>query len=147
LATFFHVYPNGVFWSNDQNGDGYDAVLFGQVEPTKIDLDKWQARLDREDYKAVKESLADVGFHSANDLLATYAGRASDLTDWMKDAQINWDKDLRLQYLAGMWLNNYNGTQLLAGITKYYKFPDNMFTGSDAMKSQLEDQLKLRQKH
>jgi spermidine synthase len=147
LATFFHVYPNGVLWSNDQNGDGYDAVLFGQVEPTKIDLDKWQARLDRADYSAVKESLADVGFHSANDLLATYAGRAEDLGEWMKGAEINEDKSLRLQYLAGMWLNNYNGTQLLSGITHYYKFPDTMFTGSDAMKTQLEGQLKFRLPH
>ena len=144
LATFFHVYQNGVFWSNDQNGDGYDAVLFGQPDGTKIDLDKWQARLDRPDYIKVKESLADVGFHSANDLLATYAGRAEDLQVWMKDAQINWDSNLRLQYLAGMWLNNYNGTQLLSGITRYYKFPENMFTGSDDLKKQLEDQLKIR---
>ena len=62
----------------------------------------------------------------------------------MSDAQINWDSNLRLQYLAGMWLNNYNGTQLLSGITHYYKFPDTMFVGSDAMKASLEDQLNFR---
>ena len=145
LKTFFYVYTNGVFWSNDLNGDGYDAVLFGQPDGTKIDLNKWQARLDRDDYAKVKESLADVGFHSANDLLATYAGRAEDLGEWMKGAEINDDKSLRLQYLAGMWLNNYNGTGLLAGITHYYKFPDTMFTGSDDLKKGLEDQLKMRQ--
>jgi len=145
LATFFHVYTNGIFWSNDQNGDGYDAVLFGQPDGTKIDLDKWQARLDRPDYDKVKESLADVGFHSANDLLATYAGRAEDLQEWMQGAEINWDKNLRLQYLAGMWLNNYNGTGLLAGITKHYKFPDAMFVGSEELKKGLQDQLKIRE--
>ena len=31
LATFFKVFPNGIVWSNDENGSGYDAVLFGQV--------------------------------------------------------------------------------------------------------------------
>ena len=145
LKTFFHVFTNGIFWSNDNNGEGYDAVLFGQVEPTHFDLEKLQARLDRQDYAKVKESLADVGFHTGNDLLATYAGRAKDLQEWMKDGEINWDSNLRLQYLAGMWLNNYRSTELLAGITKYYKFPDDMFTGSPELKSELADQLKIRE--
>jgi spermidine synthase len=143
LATFFHVFTNGIFWSNDQNGEGYDAVLFGQADGSKIDIDKMQARIDSE--PAVKQSLADVGFHSANDLLATYAGRASDLQGWMQDAQINWDSNLRLQYLAGLWLNNYNGTQLLQGITKYYKFPDDLFIGTAGEKTALQEELKLRQ--
>ena len=26
IATFFKVFPNGIIWSNDQNGSGYDAV-------------------------------------------------------------------------------------------------------------------------
>jgi spermidine synthase len=145
LASFFEAFPNGILWSNDQNGDGYDAVLYGQVEPTHFDLDKLQARIDRPDNQEVKESLADAGFHSANDLLATYAGRAVDLKEWMQGAQINRDKDLRLQYLAGMWLNNYHGAELLAGVTKYYKFPSDMFSGSEEMKNQLQEQLKFRE--
>ena len=39
------------------------------------------------------------------DLLATYFGQASLLTEWSRDAQINTDRNLRLQYLAGMSLN------------------------------------------
>ena len=35
------------------------------------------------------------------DLFSTYAGRASDLKGWLKDAAINRDRSLRLQYLAG----------------------------------------------
>src|SRR5262249_55259278 len=28
IATFFRVFPNGILWSNDRRGAGYDAVLF-----------------------------------------------------------------------------------------------------------------------
>lgn len=144
IATFFKVFPNGIIWSNDINGEGYDAVLFGQVEPTQMNLDELQARLDRPDYAPVKQSLEDVGFRSVSDLLSTYAGRAIDLHDWMKDAQINTDRNLRLQYLAGMWLNNYQGRAILSGITRYYRFPQDLFLGSDTTRQQMEEQLRHR---
>lgn len=48
----------------------------------------------------------DVGFKSAVDLLSSYAGQASDLTAYLADATLNRDRNLRLQYLAGMGLNS-----------------------------------------
>ena len=117
---------------------------FGQTGPTRIDVDKLQARLDRIDHAMVAQSLNDVGFHSAVDLLATYAGQATDLHEWMRDAQINTDRNLRLQYLAGMWLNSYRGTEILAGITKHYRFPENVFQGSEATRHLLKERLKSR---
>jgi spermidine synthase len=131
IATFFKVFPNGILWSNDSEGEGYDAVLFGQAEPTVIDLDKLQERLDREDHFRVKQSLDEVGFPSAVDLFATYAGQASALQEWMRGAQINTDRNLRLQYLAGMWLNSKLGSEILAEIERYYEFPNNVFLGSE----------------
>ena len=145
IATFFQVFPNGILFSNDLNKVGYDAVLLGQVEPAKIDLDRLQGRLNSESYSRVRQSLMDVGFgadvrniswgpNAMGDpmtaLLATYAGRAADLGEWMKGAQINTDRNLRLQYLAGMALNSYIGTEILNGILKYYKYPDEIFAGS-----------------
>jgi len=142
LATFFKVYPNGILWSNDfDNGQGYDAVLFGQAEPTKIDVDEWQSRLDSAPFAAVKQSLDETSFHSAVDLLATYAGRASDLQDWMKDAEINEDRNLRLQYLAGMALNSYIGRDILTDITKNYRYPKDIFIGSAASTQALRDAI------
>ena len=44
LATFFEVFPNGTIWGNDINGEGYDIVLLGQVEPMKINVDAMQQR-------------------------------------------------------------------------------------------------------
>ena len=144
LSTFFKVFPNGIVWSNDENGTGYDAVLFGQVEPTVIDVDKWQERLDRPENALVKESLEEVGFHDAVDLLATYATRASDMGEWMSTAQINTDRNLRLQYLAGLSLNNYQETQILNEITRNYRFPTNLFVGDGVRVHMLEDRLKIR---
>ena len=130
ISTFFKVFPNGIIWSNDSDGSGYDAVLFGMVEPIRIDVDELQQRLDRQDHTLVAESLRDVGFNSAVDLLATYAGQAGDMGLWMQDAQINTDRNLRLQYLAGMWLNSYEESEILKEILQYYRFPDNIFYGS-----------------
>lgn len=138
IATFFQVFPQGILWSNEREGIGYDAVLFSQVEPTVIDVDAFQRRLDRPDHRLVKQSLRDVGFGEGLDwvvevgidLLATYAGQAPFLKEWSRGAQINTDRNLRLQYLAGMWLNSSMGGQTLASIRAYYQFPDQTFVGS-----------------
>ena len=140
IATFFQVFPNGIVWSNDRQGTGYDAILFGQVEPTVIDVGELQRRLDRPDHKQVKQSLREVGFGEFRtglpatpegiDMLATYAGQAPLLKGWMEGAQINTDRNLRLQYLAGMWLNSKMGEQIRSSILEHYRFPDQMFVGS-----------------
>jgi spermidine synthase len=62
----------------------------------------------------------------------------------MKDAQINTDRNLRLQYLAGMALNNYNETGILNDITRSYQFPQDMFVGAGDQVRLLEDRLKIR---
>ncbi|HEV3115870.1 MAG TPA: fused MFS/spermidine synthase, partial [Gemmataceae bacterium] len=153
IATFFKVFPHGIVWSNDTGGGGYDAVLFGQPEPTLIDVDQLHQRLDRVDHQAVKQSLVDVGFASkkttlgapdtgvAIQLLSTFAGQASQLRDWSRDAQINTDRNLRLQYLAGMWLNSYMSTEILSSIIKHYRFPTDTFVGSPERLQALENAL------
>ena len=146
LATFFKVFPKGIIWSNESEGGGYDAVLFGQADGTEFDLDALQARLDRPDYVRVKQSLADVGFRRGIDMLATYAGQAPDLQDWMKDAQINTDSNLRLQYLAGMAFNSYIGNVLLTDIRHHERFPENIFVGSEQAKAALKNAMQLSDK-
>jgi len=143
LGTFFKVYPNGILWSNDYTGDGYDAVLFAQVEPTKINVDQMQARLDTPEYAAVKQSLTEAGFPTLADLLGTYAGRAKDLQGWMADAQINEDRNLRLQYIAGMAFNTYDGPGILRRILDHYKYPEDMFLGSPEMKRTVRDAIEI----
>jgi spermidine synthase len=130
IATFFDVFPNGTIWANDNNGQGYDVVLLGQVEPTRIDVDALQARLDRPDYATVRASLQQVGFPNAISLLDTYLGRAPDLRPWLAGAQINRDIDLRLQYHAGMGVNNFSASAIATEIARARQFPPDMFTGS-----------------
>ena len=145
IATFFKVFPNGIIWSNDTEGEGYDAVLFAQAEPTRIDVGNLQSRLDRQDHELVKKSLADVGFSTAIAMLSTYAGQATGLQEWMRDAQINTDANLRLQYLAGLSFNSYVESSILAEITRSYRFPEQLFVGKEQSRNLLK--LALQGRH
>lgn len=133
LATFFDVFPNGTIWGNDINGEGYDIVLLAQVEPAKIDIDALQKRLERDDHKLVRQSLAEVNFHSAPQMLGTYAGRASDLRDWLQGSAINQDLNLRLQYLAGMGLNYDKPGYIYSEMLQRRKPAPEIFSGSGEM--------------
>jgi spermidine synthase len=131
IATFFKVFPDGTIWSNDQNGKGYDVVLLGQAGGTKINLDDINDRLAQPDYSRLVESMQEVGFKSAVDLFTTYAGRARDLAPWLAGAQINRDRNLRLQYLAGLCSNWYHSEAIYQEMAAYRKYPDGLFAGSD----------------
>jgi spermidine synthase len=137
IATFFQVFSNGTIWSNDIEGSGYDTVLLGVNGPMKIDVDAVQRRLQDPANFRVAESLGEVGFYSAADLLATYANQAPDLAAYLRDAQINRDGNLRLQYLAGLGLNNKLGNQIYAEILRSRRFPTGIFEGSDQGKLSL----------
>ena len=131
VATFFDVFPNSVIFGNTRQGRGYDMVLVGQVEPLRIDVDEMERRLSSPEYARVKESLRSIGVASALELLATYAGRPSDLSQWLQQATINRDRDLRLQYLAGMGMNMFQNEKIYADLLEYRRFPDNLFFGSE----------------
>jgi spermidine synthase len=135
MATFFDVFPSGTVWDNDDSGAGYDIVLLGTVEPLEIDLDRMQARWLREPTAA--QSLKEVGFTTILALFDTYGGQAADLRPWLAGAQINSDRNLRLQYLAGLAADLTEATQISDSYLAYRKFPDNIFTGDGARKNAL----------
>ena len=138
IATFLLVFPNGTLWRNDDaNGRGYDAVLVGRLEDTPIDVDAWQARIDRPDYNKVSRSLNEVGYESIVDLLSTYLGRGQDLAVWLAGAEINTDRNLRLQYLASLAVNNNTGTEIRDSILRYRRFSEDLFTGAPSTLSLL----------
>jgi spermidine synthase len=146
LATFFDVFPSGTIWSNNLNGDGYDLVLIGQSDASVINIDDVQRRLDDAKYGAVLQSISDVGFHSAVEFFATYAGRALDLRPLLVNAQINNDMNLRLQYIAGLGLNSMAFQRIYRTIRSYGKFPDGLFVGSsgrmDALRTLLHSSMR-----
>jgi len=143
IATFFEAFPDGTIWSNDEHGKGYDVVLLGQVGETKIDLDAIQKRLEQPDYADAAQSLNEVGFQSVFDLFGTYAGQARDLAPWLRDAEINRDRNLRLQYLAGFRSNWYQSEGIFSEMVVYRKFPEKLFTGPETSRAILKLKIAL----
>jgi spermidine synthase len=141
VATFFKVFPNGAIWGNPYKDKGHDIVLFGQAEPLRIDLDAIEQRLNRPDYAVVANSLREVGMNSALDLFANYAGRAADLQGWLKDAAINRDRNLRMQYLAGLALNLDEGADIYAGMLAYRRFPADVFISAAGRAAALQNAI------
>jgi spermidine synthase len=143
IATFFQVFPDGIIWSNDTIfQEGYDVVLFGQAGPTRIDVAALQQRLDRPDHAAVVQSLHEVGFNRALGLLITYAGRGRDLASWLRGAQINRDRNLRLQFLAGMNPDLQGGFTIYDDILRFRDYPESLFVASAENRSALLKSLK-----
>ena len=130
IGTFFEAFPKGMVFANTYNGAGYDLVLLGQVDGTSINLDEMEARLKKPEFAPVAKSLSEIGMHSAIDLFSTFAGQAPDFGPWLKDAQINRDRNLRLQYLAGRGLNLYRADTIYADMLSYAKDPQGIFDSS-----------------
>jgi spermidine synthase len=137
IATFFEAFPKGMIFANTYNGAGYDLVLLGQPGGTAIDLDEIEARLQSPEYATLKKSLSDIGMASAVDLFSTWAGSAADMEAWLHDAQINRDRNLRLQYLAGRGLNLYKAGEIYAEMLPFQHEPQGVFTGSQALMDSL----------
>ena len=141
IATFMEAFPNGIVWGNTQDGRGYDLVLLGQVEPLQIDVDEMQQRLSSPEYTRVAQSLSEIGISSAVDLFATYAGRGPEMQGWMQDAIINRDRNLRLQYLAGLGLNLYESDRIYSDMVSHARYPEGLFTGSEQTLRQLREAI------
>ena len=75
-------------------------------------------------------SLREIGFTSATQLFSTFAGNEPMLRPWLADAQINHDRNLRLQYLAGLGVNIYDQAGIYSQMLQYRKYPEGLFTGT-----------------
>ena len=142
IATFLEVFPNATIWSTGLRGVGFDLALVGQAEPAgPIELDRLQERWQLPGNAGVVRSLREVGFATVIDLLAHYAGRGEDLRPWLAGAEINRDVNLRLQYLAGLAMNEHQGTLIHDQILAYRKFPEDLFAGSNLVKENLKETM------
>jgi spermidine synthase len=63
------------------------------------------------------------------------------MTGWMHDATINRDRNLRLQYLAGLGLNLYESARIYSDMISHARYPEGLFTGSDATIQQLREAI------
>jgi spermidine synthase len=141
IATFYESFPNATAWDNDVAGMGYDVVMLGQTDAPHIDVDAMQHRLEQPGYARVAQSLKDVKLGTAVELMSTYSGRRSDFDDWLKGAQINHDRNLRLQYLAGLGLDNNGSFYIYYEMMKRFRYPDDIFALSDDKKAALKKML------
>jgi spermidine synthase len=112
-------------------------VLFGQLGGGRINVDEVQKRLDDPANAAVTNSLKQVGINSAIELFATYGGSRGDMQNWLRDAQINTDRNLKLQFLAGLGLNLYQSDAIYQAMKKDAKYPEQLFAGSPETLQQL----------
>ena len=135
LATFMEAFPNGTVWNSDIFGEGYDVVMIGSVDPLHIDIAQVEETLARN--PQLRQSLAAVDFHSGTEMLTSYAGQASDLRPYLADAQVNRDRSLRLQYLAGLALDENNSVPIFQAMTQYRFYPEGLFVVPPYMETQL----------
>jgi spermidine synthase len=142
IATFFEVFPDGTLWGNPYEGRGHDLVMLGQAEPLRIDLDQMEMRFGyRNSEGRIPKSLAEIGMNSPEDLFSTYAGRRADLSEWLKGAEINRDRNLRMQYLAGLGLNNDEGAAIYSSLLAHRKFPEDAFRSAEGRVDSLRRML------
>jgi spermidine synthase len=78
------------------------------------------------------------------DMLRTYSGRSTELAPWLAGAEINRDRNLRLQYLAGLGYNEFLGTQIRNELLTYRTFPTDMFAGSPASVAKLRELITMQ---
>ncbi len=138
VRTFLEVFPEGLVFGNTHEGAGYDMILVGQATPGPIDIDEIQARLSSPQYEPVARSLYEIGMRSAVELLSNFAASGDQLSPWLADAQINYDRNLRLQYLAGFGLNKYDQARIYSEILQYRRLRPGLFIGSPAELDKLQ---------
>lgn len=135
IGTFAQVFPDTTLWNPDLLEEGYDLVGLGRASQTLISEAAIQARIDASPRLA--RSLADVRLGTAADILGTYAGRGRDLAPWLADAQINRERNLRLQYLAGLAANTDQRYLIFGSIVGYRKYPADLFSAATETEAQL----------
>jgi spermidine synthase len=136
LASFLQAFPEGTVWSSHipRNG-GTDLVMIGQVGALKIDVDRVASKIAQNPRLA--QSLADVDLGYLVTLLAAYFGRGPDLAKWLEGAQINHERSLRLQYLAGFSVERYEELEIYRSMAAYRRYPADLFIASPRIGEQV----------
>jgi len=127
MGTFFEAFPDGTVWNSDVSGEGYDVVMLGYKSegPATIDVGALAERIYSN--AAIHQSLADVDLGDVYLFLFQYLGQARDLRAWLSDAQINRDRSLRLQYLAGLSVDTFDTYDIFTSIAAHRRYPENLF--------------------
>src|SRR5690606_10865176 len=142
--TFIAAFPHVLIFGNTAGGQGYDGVMVGSLEPLEIDVGAMHARLTSPEYAPVLRSLTDVGYGSVEALLGNLAATGEQLRSWVADAEINRDRNLRLQYLAGLGVNNYEQAGIYSEILRRGEWPTDVFKGDLSTLSRVRSEVMSR---
>ena len=66
-------------------------------------------------------------FYYYGGMMKTFLVQGPDLLPWLRDTQVNRDRNLRLQYLAGFHLNTFRDADIFGAIKQYRRYPDTLF--------------------
>ena len=135
IATFAQVFPDTTLWNPDLLEEGYDLVALGRLSEQPIGEAAIDARLAAA--PQVRVSLDQVLLKSAGAILGTYAGRARDLAPWLAGAEINRERHLRLQYLAGLAANTDQRFMIFQSMVHYRRYPADLFEASAGTEAQM----------
>ncbi len=135
IGTFVRSFPQATLWNSDYLETGYDLVLLGQVGPARVDGELIAGQLSAD--HALRESLVEVRLGSTVELLQTFAGWGPDIEPWLRNAEINRDRNLRLQYLAGLSLDLQDASNIYRSIVEYRRYPNDLFHVSPADEQRL----------
>jgi len=137
VGTFLEVFPEGTVWSNHIPGDGgHDFIMLGQVAPLRVDADDLTSRI--EENPALETSLAAVKIEGVLRLLAAYVGEKRDLAQWLEGAQINHERSLRLQYLAGFSVERYEALGIYRSMAAYRRYPADLFIAPPGIRERVQ---------
>lgn len=136
IGTFTRIFPDTTLWNPDLLEEGYDLVVLGRTAATSIDEDALARRFA---HAPLRQSLAEVRLGSAAAILSTYAGRGRDLAPWLHDAEINRERQLRLQYLAGLSANRDEQFAIFQTLVRHRRYPADLFRASAETEAQLRD--------
>jgi spermidine synthase len=110
--------------------------MIGQVAPLSVDAGDLTSQI--QENPALETSLAEVKIDGVLRLLAAYVGEKRNLAQWLEDAQINRERNLRLQYLAGLSLDLREHQEIYRTIVQYRSYPDHIFTAPEWMERRLK---------
>ena len=135
LATFARMFPDTTLWNPDLLEEGYDLVALGRIAERPISEAAIDARIGAA--PRLQQSLGQIKLPTGASILATYAGRARELAPLLADAEINRERHLRLQYLAGLAANTDQRFYIFQELVKYRRYPADLFQASAGLEAQL----------
>jgi spermidine synthase len=139
VQTFRQVFPAVSIWFTD-----VDMVMLGSKEPIRVDYAALKKRME---YEPVRESLAEIGFETIDDVLARFILDEKSLDPYCGDAPVNTENHPILEYSSPK--SAFVGTieSNLAEALKYRKFehlPVYHYSDDPEEGAAIEEDLRLR---